>query len=65
MPTIIERIAAAGLALAAAMAEKEASGEAERLLVKSAEEAEALITGASARLPEAEEAIVNYILKEF
>ena len=25
----------------------------------------ALITGASARLPEAEEAIVNYILKEF
>ena len=56
--------AKAGLALAAAMAEKEASAEAERLLTASDEQTEKTVAEASKKLGEAADAIVGYVLKE-
>ena len=53
--------AKAGLALSAAMAEQEAELEAQRLLHKSGEEAEKLISAAEKKLPQAVELLVNRI----
>ena len=56
--------AKAGLALAAAMAERDAEAEAERLLSESGSKAEALCAEARKRLPEAADIIVDHIINK-
>ena len=56
--------AKAGLALASAMAEREAEAEAERLLEKSGLNAEAVIREAGEKLREASDLIVDHILNK-
>ncbi len=56
--------AKAGLALAAAMAEREAGAEAERLLEKSSLDAEAVIREAGKNLSAASDMIVDHILNK-